>query len=125
MPTQTLEEIRDGLKEVGLEMAIRQLAARGEISNLSLTMNATGTKWRACFAPCSVFGLSYAEDADPCKALQLAMTTIKLKTRTRVKDNDLVNTIQQDTVEVEQTIAADATSAAVANAIPDSYDPAA
>lgn len=113
MTTQTLDEVRAGLKEAGLEEAIRQLAARGEISNLSLTMNSTGTKWRACFAPCSVFGLSYAEDPDPCKALVLAMTTIKLKTRTRVKDTQLVGTIPQGIVEVPAAAADEA------------YDPAA
>lgn len=102
MTIQTLDEVRAGLTNVGLEEAIRQLAARGEISNLSLTMNGTGTKWRACFAPCSVFGLSYAEDADPAVALQRALTTMKLKTRkVPVKDRDLVGTIRQDVVEVE------------------------
>lgn len=102
MTIQTLDEVRAGLKEVGLEEAIRQLAARGEISNLSLTLNASCTKWRAGFTPCSVFGNSFAEDADPCKALLLALTTIKLKTRVRMKDEHLVGTIRQDTVEVEQ-----------------------
>jgi len=114
MTTITLDDIRDGLKEVGLEDTIRQLAARGEISNLSLSLNASGTRWRAGFTPCSVFGNSFAEDADPCKALHLALTTIKLKTRTRVKDNDLVGTIHQETVEVPAEVPAD-----------DAYDPAA
>lgn len=102
MTTQTLEEVRAGLTDVGLEETIRQLAARGEISNLSLSKNGTGSKWRACFAPCSVFGLSYAEDPDPCVALQRALTSVKLKTRkAHVKDQDLVSTIPQSIVEVE------------------------
>lgn len=67
MPTPTLEE------------TIRDLAARGEISNLSLAMNSTHTKWRAAFAPCSVFGSSFAEDEDPIKALLLAMTSAGLR----------------------------------------------
>jgi len=124
--TITLDEVRAGLKEVGLEETIRNLAARGEISNLSLSMNATGTKWRACFAPCSVFGLSYAEDADPCKAIHLAMTTMKLKTRTRVKDQDIVSTIPQETVEVEPYVEHGATlEGAQKHAADDTYDPAA
>lgn len=102
MTIQTLEEIRAGLADVGLERMIRELAARGEISNLSVSKNPTGTKWRACFAPCSVFGLSYAEDDDPCKALQMAMTTVKLRTRkVAVKDFKSVEPIPQEAVEIE------------------------
>lgn len=101
MTTQTLDDIRAGLAEVGLEQAIRELAARGEISDLGLTMNGKGTLWRATFVPCSVFGQSFAEDADPCKALLLALTTVKLrKKRTPTKDSLVVGVIPQETVDV-------------------------
>jgi hypothetical protein len=62
-----------------LEDTIRTLAAKGEISDLGLSMNSTGTKWRASFVPCSKFGISYAEDADPVKALSLALSTIPIR----------------------------------------------
>lgn len=86
-----------------LEETIREIAARGDMSHISLVPSQKGNLWRASFTPCSVFGISFAEDADPVKALQLAMTSTKLKSRrVFVKDQDLVGTIHQDTVEVEQ-----------------------
>lgn len=64
-----------------LEEIIRGLVGRGELSNLSLSMNGSHTKWRASFVPCSVFGQSFAEDVDPIKALMTALTDVKLKSR--------------------------------------------
>jgi hypothetical protein len=81
-----------------LEETIRQLAARGEISNISLAMNGSHTRWRACFVPCSTFGQSFAEDEDPIKALMTALTTVKLKTRKpRTLDDPRVEVIPQET----------------------------
>jgi hypothetical protein len=62
-----------------LEDTIRSLAARGEISHISLTPKGAG--WRATFAPCSTFGVAFAEDADPCRAIQLACDAPRLKRR--------------------------------------------
>jgi hypothetical protein len=89
-PTQTLDE------------TIRALAARGEISSLTISMNASHTKWQAVYVPCSVFGRSVAEDVDPVKALLTALSTIKLASKKpRLKDVPAVDVIEQPTVEVE------------------------
>ena len=62
-----------------LEDTIRSLAARGEISHISLTPSQGGRMWRASFTMCSHFGVSFAEDKDPVEALMLAFTSAKLK----------------------------------------------
>ncbi len=62
-----------------LEDTIRDLAKRGEISHISLVPSQGGKTWRATFAMCRHFGVSFAEDADPVKAVLLALTTAKLK----------------------------------------------
>lgn len=86
-----------------LESKIRELADRGDLSHISIATSQGGKQWRASFTPTSVFGISFAEDPDPVKALLLALTTVKLKSkRTFVKDQDLVGTIHQETVDVEQ-----------------------
>lgn len=64
-----------------LEDTIRSLASRGEISHISLVPSQDGKKWRGSFAMCSKFGISFAEDADPIKALSLACTTAKMRSR--------------------------------------------
>lgn len=70
-----------------LEDMIRDLAKRGELSHVSVALNGSGTQWRASFAPCSVFGVTFAEDKDPVKALTLAMEGTKLKRRAPSKRN--------------------------------------
>ena len=91
-----------------LEQTIRDLAARGEISDLSLSMNPSHTKWRACFVPCSTFGQSFAEDVDPVKALMLAMSTAKLSSKKpRVRNDPHVESIPQKTIVVENTTSAE------------------
>lgn len=98
-----------------LEEVIRELAARGEISHISLVPSQKGEKWRGSFAMCSKFGISFAEDADPVVALTMAMTTAKMKpARALVRDQDLVPTIPQETIEVE-----DATGQPLAAYTPD------
>lgn len=62
-----------------LEDTLRDLAKRGEISHISLVPSQNGKAWRGSFAMCSHFGVSFAEDADPVKAVLLACTTAKLK----------------------------------------------
>lgn len=64
-----------------LEDVLRDLAQRGELSHISLTPSHAGkkTRWRASFAMCSKFGISYAEDDDPAKAIILACTTAKMR----------------------------------------------
>jgi hypothetical protein len=62
-----------------LEEVLRDLAKRGEISHISLVPSQNGKLWRASFAMCSHFGISFAEDADPAKAIILACTSAKLK----------------------------------------------
>lgn len=62
-----------------LEDVLRDLAKRGEISHISLTPAQNGTLFRASFAMCSNFGISFAEDADPVKAIITACTTAKMK----------------------------------------------
>jgi hypothetical protein len=101
-----------------LEDTIRELAARGEISDIGLSMNSTYTKWRASFTPCSKFGVSYAEDEDPVKALQLALTSAHLrKPRSgspkamAAEEARATGRIEQDTVDV--SLEADAATAEV------------
>ena len=62
-----------------LEDTLRDLAARGEISHISLVPSQSGKMWRGSFAMCSHFGVSFAEDKDPVQALMLVLTSAKLK----------------------------------------------
>jgi hypothetical protein len=87
-----------------LEQTIRDLAARGEISDLSLSMNASHTKWRAVLVPCSQFSMSVAEDVDPVKALMMAMN---VKLASKKPRNPRVRGIQQETIVVENTTSAE------------------
>ena len=67
------------MKTPTLEAVLRDLAKRGEISHISLTPSQGGRMWRASFAMCSYFGVSFAEDVDPVQAILLACTSAKLK----------------------------------------------
>jgi hypothetical protein len=60
---------------------LRDLAKRGEISHISLVPSQNGKLWRASFSMCSKFGSSFAEDADPAKAIIIACTTANMKRR--------------------------------------------
>jgi len=60
---------------------LRDLAKRGEISHISLVPSQNGKLWRASFAMSSKFGVSFAEDADPARAIIIACTTAKMKPR--------------------------------------------
>jgi hypothetical protein len=88
-----------------LEDTLRDLAKRGELSHVSIASSQNGKMFRASFAMCSYFGVSYAEDADPAKAMLLACTTAKMK-RHRV-------TLDLKAERVEKTIAADEASGEV------------
>lgn len=85
-----------------LETVIRDLAARGELNHISLTPSQNGKLWRGSFAPSSVFGISYAEDADPVMAL-IRACSVKTKTRTHIKIDgrlkESVDSIPQSVVE--------------------------
>ncbi len=69
-----------------LEDLIRELAKRGELSNISISRNGSNTSWRASFTPCSAFGVSYAEDKDPVKAIMVACDAAKIRKRAEFKD---------------------------------------
>lgn len=70
-----------------LETTLHDLAARGDITHLSLVPSQDGKLWRACYAPASVFGHTFAEDKDPVKAIMMAFKTTKLKSRApRMRD---------------------------------------
>jgi hypothetical protein len=62
-----------------LEDTLRDIVARGELSHLSLAPSQGGKMWRASFAMCSHFGVSFAEDKDPVQAIIVALTSAKLK----------------------------------------------
>lgn len=64
---------------------LHDLAARGEISHISLTPNSRGDGWCASFTMCSRFGTSFAEDRDPAQAIIRACTTAKMKPRPATK----------------------------------------
>lgn len=91
-----------------LEDTIRDLAARGEISHISLVPSQKGKLFRATFAPCSVFGVVFAEDVDPVNALMKACTEAKIKRRAPFKDSkgsltDRTDVIPQSVVDVSPT----------------------
>lgn len=69
-----------------LESKIRELAARGDITHISLTP-LIGGNWSAVYAPASVYSVASVIDADPIKALTRALNEPKLKSR-RPKDAD-------------------------------------
>lgn len=71
-----------------LEETIRDLVTRGELSDLSVRPSQNGKMFRAVFTPCSIFGNSIAEDADPVKALLLACDTAKIRKRAAFSDGD-------------------------------------
>lgn len=60
-----------------LEDAIREMAARGEITHLSLTPR--GKNWGASFSPASSMGNAFGEDKDPVEAIFQAFEEIKLR----------------------------------------------
>ena len=69
---------------------LHDLAARGEISHISLTPNSRGDGWCASFTMCSRFGTSFAEDRDPAQAIIRACTTAKMKPRPTTKHRVVV-----------------------------------
>lgn len=73
-----------------LEDVIRDLAKRGELNHISLTPSRNGKMWRASFAMCSGFGISFAEDPDPVKAIIVACTTAKMKPQRAPKRSTLI-----------------------------------
>lgn len=91
-----------------LDEAIREVVGRGELSHISIGMNSSHTKWRASFTPTSIFGISFAEDEDPIKALLMAiggpvLKSPRLKIDGRLKES--VDNIPQPVVEVEDPVA--------------------
>lgn len=91
MPTLTLEE------------TIRALANAGNLSTISLAMNPSYTKWRASYAPTKTFGVAFAEDEDPVKAILLAIGKRPAGLR-----NPRVEPIKQKTVDVTKEADIDA-----------------
>lgn len=79
-----------------LEETIHSLAEKGNLSHISLAMNSSHTQWRASYAPAKTFGVSFAEDPDPVKAL---MKAFGKKPTSNL--NPRVEPIQQAVVEVE------------------------
>jgi hypothetical protein len=78
------------MTDKNLEEIIHDLAARGELTHLSVVPSQNGRKWRASFAMASKYGISFAEDADPVRALILACTTAKMKARRKEKGSMLI-----------------------------------
>jgi hypothetical protein len=78
MTTQTVDDV------------LHDLAKRGEISHISLTPSQNGKLWRASFAMCSKFGVTFAEDADPAQAIIRACTSAKMKPRSAQKRSAIV-----------------------------------
>jgi hypothetical protein len=64
-----------------LDELIREQAAKGNITHISITPNADGT-WHACFTP-AVAGHAMADGADPVEALKAAIKATP-KPRSRV-----------------------------------------
>jgi hypothetical protein len=79
------------MSNANLEETIRDLAARGELSHISLSPSQNGKLWRASFTMCSKFGVSFGEDEDPIKALMLACTTAKMAPRHVGKHSPIID----------------------------------
>lgn len=86
-----------------LDQTIRDLAARGEISHISLTARHEGTKqigWHASFSPAGTYGVTTAEGSDPIEVLIAALTSAKLKRRSPphkpAKERDVETPAPQD-----------------------------
>jgi hypothetical protein len=62
-----------------LEDLIRDAAARGNMTNLSIAPTPDGKRWRACYAPAKTMGVSFAEDDDPVVAMKEAFRHNKAK----------------------------------------------
>ena len=82
-----------------LDQLIREMADRGQITHISLVPSQTGKKWRGSFTPASYAGgISFAEDADPVKALIMALDIAKLRKRKPID----VPLIDQPIVDIKQ-----------------------
>ena len=64
-----------------LEELIEDAAARGELTHLSVSNNASGKGWSASYGACSVFGITIVHDTSPTKALRRAIEETKLRKR--------------------------------------------
>lgn len=78
-----------------LEDLIRDVAARGELTHLSLAPrkieqgeNKFVNGWGATFAPASVMGNTFGESTDPVEALKSAITDAKLRRRPPFEDGE-------------------------------------
>lgn len=78
-----------------LEDLIRDVAARGELTHLSLAPrkiergeNKFVNGWSATFAPASVMGNTFAEDVDPVVALKQCIEDAKLRRKPTFVDGE-------------------------------------
>jgi len=71
-----------------LEDLIRDAAAKGNMTHLSIIPAPNGTSWRASFTPAKRMGIAYGEDADPVKAMALAIKHgMKRENLTKTEDD--------------------------------------
>ncbi len=84
-----------------LEDLIRGLAARGELSHISLVgpTDVKRKKFRAAFAMSSKFGVSFAEHEDPVEAIRIACTTAKMKPQRQPSHRETI-TVEPTAAEV-------------------------
>jgi hypothetical protein len=77
-----------------LESMIRDLAARGELTHLSVVpsvymMGSKAVKgFAATFAPASNFGNTFGQDTDPVNAMKAALNDAKLRRKAPFNDGD-------------------------------------
>lgn len=73
--------------EANLEDMIRAAAKNGELTHMSVVPVAgkgpDGIVWSATYSPASQWGAGFGRDADPVKAIKLAMTDDRFKKLTR------------------------------------------
>ena len=72
----------------GLEDRLRALAAKGELTHISLTPRHDGKKflgWAASYAPATGWGPGFALDADPVTAILMAIESWKPARKPRAK----------------------------------------
>lgn len=55
-----------------LEDTLRAVVEKGDLTHISLTPSQDGKTWRAAYTPAKKFGVIFAEDPDPVKALLVA-----------------------------------------------------
>lgn len=70
-----------------LEEILKDCAARGELTHVSVTANPSGKSFTCSYAAASQFGINFATSDCPVEAIREAISTMKLRKRHVEKPN--------------------------------------